>query len=72
VEAAPHGGVDVILYQTSFLLPNHNYNLSFSTAKTLSSKLTFPGFVDKSKELRAKGVNTIACIFINDAFVMKA
>ncbi|XP_061340279.1 peroxiredoxin-2E, chloroplastic [Gastrolobium bilobum] len=31
-----------------------------------------PGFVSKSAELKAKGVDTIACISVNDAFVMKA
>ncbi|KHN02263.1 Peroxiredoxin-2E, chloroplastic [Glycine soja] len=31
-----------------------------------------PGFVEKSGELRAKGIDTIACISVNDAFVMKA
>ncbi|MED6185109.1 hypothetical protein PIB30_053847 [Stylosanthes scabra] len=31
-----------------------------------------PGFVEKSAELKAKGVDTIACISVNDAFVMKA
>ncbi|XP_049360103.1 peroxiredoxin-2E-2, chloroplastic-like [Solanum verrucosum] len=30
------------------------------------------GFVEKSKELKAKGVDTIACISVNDAFVMKS
>jgi peroxiredoxin len=39
---------------------------------TTCSQKHLPGFVDKSKELKAKGVNTIACISINDAFVMKA
>ena len=36
------------------------------------SQKHLPGFVDKSKDLKAKGVDTIACISVNDAFVMKA
>ena len=31
-----------------------------------------PGFVEKAGDIRAKGVDTIACIAVNDAFVMKA
>lgn len=31
-----------------------------------------PGFVEKSAELKSKGIDTIACISVNDAFVMKA
>jgi glutaredoxin/glutathione-dependent peroxiredoxin len=31
-----------------------------------------PGFVERASELKAKGVNEIACIAVNDAFVMGA
>jgi peroxiredoxin len=31
-----------------------------------------PGFVERAADLRAKGVETIACMAVNDAFVMKA
>jgi peroxiredoxin len=36
------------------------------------SKLHLPGYVQKGDELRAKGVDTIACISVNDAWVMNA
>lgn len=31
-----------------------------------------PGFVEKAAELKAKGVDAIACTAVNDAFVMQA
>lgn len=31
-----------------------------------------PGFVDKNDELKKKGVDLVACLSVNDAFVMEA
>lgn len=31
-----------------------------------------PGFVEKAGDIRAKGIDAIACLSVNDAFVMKA
>ena len=31
-----------------------------------------PGFVEKAGDIRGKGIDTIACMAVNDAFVMKA
>ena len=31
-----------------------------------------PGFVEKAAQIKAKGVDTIACLSVNDAFVMGA
>jgi peroxiredoxin len=36
------------------------------------SKIHLPGYVEHGAELKAKGVDTIACISINDAWVMEA
>ena len=36
------------------------------------SNAHLPGFVVKADEIRAKGVDMIACLSVNDAFVMKA
>jgi len=31
-----------------------------------------PGFIEKNKEFKAKGVDIVACVSVNDPFVMKA
>lgn len=36
------------------------------------SEQHLPGFVARSADLKAKGVDVIACIAVNDSFVMKA
>ena len=36
------------------------------------SQRHLPGFVDKAADLKAKGIDTIACIAVNDAAVMGA
>ena len=36
------------------------------------SEKHLPGFVVRSEDIKAKGVDTIACISVNDAFVMGA
>jgi peroxiredoxin len=36
------------------------------------SQRHLPGYVDKAAALKAKGVDTIACLSVNDAFVMGA
>lgn len=36
------------------------------------SQTHLPGFVVKADEIKARGVDTIACVAVNDAFVMNA
>src|SRR6202521_2123905 len=36
------------------------------------SRVHLPGFISQADELTAKGVDTIACVAVNDAWVMDA
>ena len=36
------------------------------------SQRHLPGYVDKASDLKSRGVDTIACVSVNDAFVMGA
>ncbi len=36
------------------------------------SQRHLPGYVDKASDLKTKGIDTIACVSVNDAFVMGA
>lgn len=38
----------------------------------MNSLKHLPGFIEKADEFKGKGIDTIACIAVNDAFVMDA
>jgi peroxiredoxin len=63
---APLSGDDLFKGKTVAL-----FALPGAFTPTCSAK-HLPGFKERAAELKAKGVDTIACLSVNDVFVMKA
>ncbi|MEO8705537.1 MAG: peroxiredoxin [Kofleriaceae bacterium] len=70
-QATPEGGSDVdpaALFAGKKVVM---FSLPGAFTPTCSSK-HLPGYVEKFDELKGKGVDIIACLSVNDAWVMKA
>ncbi len=68
---APDGAKDV---STSELFGGKKvvlFGVPGAFTPTCSAK-HLPGFVEKAKQIKAKGVDSIVCLSVNDAFVMDA
>lgn len=70
-QATPEGSSDV---DTAALFAGKKvamFSLPGAFTPTCSAK-HLPGFVAKLPELKAQGIDLVACLSVNDAFVMKA
>jgi peroxiredoxin (alkyl hydroperoxide reductase subunit C) len=70
-QATPEGAADVdpaALFAGKKVVM---FSLPGAFTPTCSAK-HLPGYIAKYDELRAKGIDMIACLSVNDAFVMKA
>ena len=67
----PEGGKDVDV--AALFAGKHVvlFTLPGAFTPTCSAK-HLPGFVEKEAELKAKGIDEVACVSVNDAFVMGA
>ena len=72
LKAALNGEVVEIDTATAFAQGRHVlFGLPGAFTPTCSAK-HLPGYIENAVALRAKGVETIACLSVNDIFVMKA
>ncbi|HEV8247596.1 MAG TPA: peroxiredoxin [Polyangiaceae bacterium] len=70
-QATPSGGIDVdptVLFAGKKVVM---FSLPGAFTPTCSAK-HLPGYLSRYDELRAKGVDLIACLSVNDAWVMQA
>jgi glutaredoxin/glutathione-dependent peroxiredoxin len=70
-QATPEGGTDVDPAQLFAGKKVVMFSLPGAFTPTCSQK-HLPGYVAELPQLRAKGVDLVACLSVNDAFVMKA
>src|SRR5213078_4331233 len=70
-QATPEGGADVDPAQLFAGKKVVMFSLPGAFTPTCSQK-HLPGYVKELAQLRAKGVDIVACLSVNDAWVMKA
>ncbi len=62
--------VSLILEHTYLL--DRQFSICVSFSKMLHFQTHLPGYVEKLEEIKSKGVDVVACIAVNDVFVMDA
>ena len=70
-QATPEGGADVDPAELFAGKKVVMFSLPGAFTPTCSQK-HLPGYVDELAQLKAKGVDIVACLSVNDAWVMKA